>query len=167
MNGSRSSFSGGRSTTCAGTFASTGVTSKTWTRAKTARHLYLLAYHTTHTRGADFDLYDHALDRKVWSLSDQRMEWNKEVAMKRRTVPQQAEELVNDVLARQREADEEVQQALVIPESELAGPYGTCALVTLPPQMLMAPTQSLLRRTSLRRKRWSETLPPRPETWTR
>jgi hypothetical protein len=49
----------------------------------------------------------------VVALSNQRLEWNKVVAQKRRTVPQDVEKLMSDVLLKQREADEEISQELM------------------------------------------------------
>ena len=49
--------------------------------------------------------FDEALDRRVWSLSDQRRTWNVEIAKKRRTTPQEVEGLMKNLIAYQREAD--------------------------------------------------------------
>lgn len=52
-------------------------------------------------------VFDESLDRRIWSLSEQRMDFDREVATKRRTRPQEVESLMHDILQRQRAADEE------------------------------------------------------------
>lgn len=54
---------------------------------------------------ADTDQFDEALDRRVWSLSDQRLKWDLEIALKRRNTPNDVETLVRDLLKSQQEAD--------------------------------------------------------------
>ena len=51
----------------------------------------------------DTDQFDESLDRRVWSLSDQRLKWDLEIAKKRRTIPMEVENLMSDLLAKQRE----------------------------------------------------------------
>jgi hypothetical protein len=58
-------------------------------------------------RVATLDSYDESLDRRVWTLYNQRLEWNKVVAQKRREIPMDAEALMTDVLGRQRAADDD------------------------------------------------------------
>lgn len=50
--------------------------------------------------------YDEALDCRVWSLSTERMTWDNELAMRRRTTPAEVQHLVEDLLARQRAAEQ-------------------------------------------------------------
>ncbi|PAV22349.1 hypothetical protein PNOK_0230600 [Pyrrhoderma noxium] len=52
------------------------------------------------------DQFDESLDRRVWSLSDQRLKWDLEIATKRRGIPSDVESLMRDILAQQREHDE-------------------------------------------------------------
>ena len=54
----------------------------------------------------DAEQFDEALDRRVWSLSDQRLKWDLEMALKRRGVPQEVEELMRDLIAQQRAYDD-------------------------------------------------------------
>lgn len=44
--------------------------------------------------------FDEALDRHIWSLSDQRLKWDKEIADRRRSRPQEIEKLVMESLGR-------------------------------------------------------------------
>lgn len=60
----------------------------------------------TLTLSTDADQFDEALDRRVWSLSDQRLKWDLEMALKRRGVPQEVEELMRDLIAQQRAYDD-------------------------------------------------------------
>jgi len=53
----------------------------------------------------DTDQYDEALDRRVWSLSDQRLKWDLEIGLKRRNTPSDVETLVRDLIETQRAAD--------------------------------------------------------------
>lgn len=53
----------------------------------------------------DTELFDEALDRRVWSLSDQRLNWDLVIALKRRAVPSDVENVIQDVVAKQRESD--------------------------------------------------------------
>jgi len=43
--------------------------------------------------------FDEALDRRIWSLSVEKMQWDKELAERRREVPIQIESLLEDMLA--------------------------------------------------------------------
>ena len=38
--------------------------------------------------------FDEALDRHIWSLSDQRLKWDKDIAERRRTRPREIEALI-------------------------------------------------------------------------
>ncbi|KAH8120282.1 hypothetical protein DFH11DRAFT_48718 [Phellopilus nigrolimitatus] len=53
----------------------------------------------------DTDQFDESLDRRVWSLSDQRLKWDLEIAVKRRGVPSEVEALMRDLVAQQRDHD--------------------------------------------------------------
>jgi len=52
--------------------------------------------------------FDEALDRRIWSLSDQRLKWDREIANKRQTLPKEVQVLIEDLLERQREEDEQI-----------------------------------------------------------
>jgi hypothetical protein len=58
----------------------------------------------------DSDTYDEGLDRLIWSLNNQRLDWDLVVAQKRRTVPRQVEDLMRDVVDRQGAADKEIHE---------------------------------------------------------
>ncbi len=62
-------------------------------------------YFTPCLHFADTDQYDEALDRRVWSLSDQRLKWDLEIGLKRRNTPSDVETLVRDLIGTQRAAD--------------------------------------------------------------
>jgi hypothetical protein len=49
--------------------------------------------------------FDEVLDRRIWSLSTERMTWDKELAERRRIAPAEVQHLVEDLLARQRAAE--------------------------------------------------------------
>ncbi|KAF8526849.1 hypothetical protein BU17DRAFT_82268 [Hysterangium stoloniferum] len=50
----------------------------------------------------DTEPFDEVLDRRIWSLSTERMTWDKELADRRRTAPAEIQYLVEDLLARER-----------------------------------------------------------------
>ncbi|EJD03992.1 uncharacterized protein FOMMEDRAFT_106372 [Fomitiporia mediterranea MF3/22] len=54
----------------------------------------------------EMDQFDESLDRRVWSLSDQRLKWDLEIATKRRNVPREVENLMLDLFNKQREHDD-------------------------------------------------------------
>lgn len=61
---------------------------------------------TSLNHNLEADQFDESLDRRVWSLSDQRLKWDLEIATKRRGIPSDVESLMRDILAQQREHDE-------------------------------------------------------------
>ena len=54
----------------------------------------------------EIEQFDEALDRRVWSLSDQRRRWDLEVATKRRTTPQEIEKGMKDLIVHQNEYED-------------------------------------------------------------
>ena len=56
----------------------------------------------------DVEPFDEALDRHIWSLSDQRLKWDKEVADRRRSRPGEIEKLLTEGLARHHACDAEM-----------------------------------------------------------
>ena len=52
--------------------------------------------------------FDEALDRHIWSLSDQRLKWDKEIADRRRLRPEDIEKLVKESLAQHDVCDVEM-----------------------------------------------------------
>lgn len=59
----------------------------------------------------DIEPFDEALDRHIWSLSDQRLKWDKEIAERRRIRPREIEEFVSNSLAQHSSAKLDVLQA--------------------------------------------------------
>jgi hypothetical protein len=51
--------------------------------------------------------YDESLDRRIWSLADQRMKWQLEIANKRRTLPTEVGKFMEELLDLQRSVDAE------------------------------------------------------------
>lgn len=58
----------------------------------------------------DVEPFDEALDRHIWSLSDQRLKWDKEIADRRRSRPEDIEKLVMESLAQHHVYDLEVSE---------------------------------------------------------
>ncbi|KIJ69553.1 hypothetical protein HYDPIDRAFT_24386 [Hydnomerulius pinastri MD-312] len=56
----------------------------------------------------DVEPFDEALDRHIWSLSDQRLKWDKEIAGRRRSRPQEIESTMLESLAQHRASDLDV-----------------------------------------------------------
>lgn len=52
--------------------------------------------------------FDEALDRHIWSLSDQRLKWDREIGGRRRTRPTEVEALVQGVYIQHRGVDMDV-----------------------------------------------------------
>lgn len=65
--------------------------------------------------------FDEGLDRHIWSLSDQRLQWNGEIARKRREKPREVHRLMKELLETQQAVDEmesEEYEAVELPESQ-------------------------------------------------
>ncbi|KAF5374839.1 hypothetical protein D9758_000397 [Tetrapyrgos nigripes] len=60
----------------------------------------------------DIEQFDEALDRRVWSLADNRLAWHKEIANKRRTIPQEVERTLHKLFEQEKveERDSELQE---------------------------------------------------------
>ncbi|GJE94025.1 hypothetical protein PsYK624_101930 [Phanerochaete sordida] len=50
--------------------------------------------------------FDEGLDRHIWSLSDQRLQWDGEIARKRREKPAEVQRLMQELLETQRAVDD-------------------------------------------------------------
>ncbi|KAK7468770.1 hypothetical protein VKT23_003271 [Stygiomarasmius scandens] len=50
----------------------------------------------------DIEQFDEALDRRVWALADNRLAWHKEIANKRRTIPQEVQHSLRGLLEQER-----------------------------------------------------------------
>ena len=55
--------------------------------------------------------FDEGLDRHIWFLSDQSLQWDGEIATKRRTEPQEVRRLVKELIVTQQEVDDEERAA--------------------------------------------------------
>ncbi|KAJ8592579.1 hypothetical protein M405DRAFT_859613 [Rhizopogon salebrosus TDB-379] len=53
----------------------------------------------------EMEPFDEALDRHIWSLSDQRLKWDREIASRRRTRPAEVEMLVHEIHNQHRDVD--------------------------------------------------------------
>lgn len=65
--------------------------------------------------------FDEGLDRHIWSLSDQRLQWDGEIARKRREKPAEVQRLMQELLETQRAVDDmeaEEYAAVVADEDE-------------------------------------------------
>ncbi|CCM06089.1 uncharacterized protein FIBRA_08336 [Fibroporia radiculosa] len=51
--------------------------------------------------------FDEGFDRHIWSLAEQSLKWDREIATKRREHPTKVEELMQELLERQRELEDE------------------------------------------------------------
>lgn len=60
--------------------------------------------------------FDEALDRRIWSLADTRLQWQKRIAETRRKVPMDIENTFTELFEQQRAADAEM-LARIIAES--------------------------------------------------
>ncbi|KIJ27849.1 hypothetical protein M422DRAFT_86439, partial [Sphaerobolus stellatus SS14] len=52
--------------------------------------------------GEEEEPFDEVLDRRIWTLSSEQMQWDKLIAERRREGPSEIEELVRDLVVRQR-----------------------------------------------------------------
>lgn len=52
------------------------------------------------------DPFDEALDRRIWSLADTRLQWHKRIAETRRTIPTEIETTLSAMLERHKELDQ-------------------------------------------------------------
>ncbi len=67
-----------------------------------------------HLRGWNVDMepFDEGFDRHIWSLSDQSLRWDLQIARERRTKPEEIEKQMRELLASQAELDTEEAAAL-------------------------------------------------------
>lgn len=52
----------------------------------------------------EIEPFDEALDRHIWSLSDQRLKWDRVIARARAEKPREVETMLQDLFDRQQEA---------------------------------------------------------------
>ncbi len=55
--------------------------------------------------GVEMEAFDEALDRRIWSLADTRLQWHKRIAEARRTIPNEIETKVSTLIQQHRELD--------------------------------------------------------------
>jgi len=53
----------------------------------------------------EMEAFDEALDRRIWSLADTRLQWHKRIAEARRTIPKEIETNVSTLIQQHRELD--------------------------------------------------------------
>jgi len=70
----------------------------------------------------EIEPFDEALDRHIWSLSDQRLKWDREIARTRVERPREVEALLQDLFDRQQEADEQETELAPDDTEDLASP---------------------------------------------
>ncbi|KAF8556821.1 hypothetical protein OG21DRAFT_526564 [Imleria badia] len=56
----------------------------------------------------DVEPFDEALDRHIWSLSDQRLKWDKEIADRRRSKPEDIQKSITESLTQHHACDVEI-----------------------------------------------------------
>jgi hypothetical protein len=54
------------------------------------------------------EAFDEALDRHIWSLSDQRLKWDREIGGRRRTRPTEVEAMIQGVYTQHRGVDMDI-----------------------------------------------------------
>ncbi|OCH95202.1 hypothetical protein OBBRIDRAFT_878275 [Obba rivulosa] len=63
--------------------------------------------------------FDEGFDRHIWALSEQSLKWDKEIAEKRRTKPQEVERLMRELLADRQGLDDMLAQDMANLEDDL------------------------------------------------
>jgi len=59
---------------------------------------------------ADVEAFDEALDRRIWSLADTRLQWHKRMAKTRREVPSEIQTHMSSLLTKSQEQDRVINQ---------------------------------------------------------
>lgn len=77
---------------------------------------------------AGTDPFDEGLDRHIWSLSDQSLQWNGEIAKKRREQPTEVHRLMKELIETQKEVDEQEAEeyAAIVADVEELPPDCAC-----------------------------------------
>jgi len=60
--------------------------------------------------GQDMEAFDEALDRRIWSLADTRLQWHKRMAKTRREVPKEMQSRISDLMKRSQAQDLDILQ---------------------------------------------------------
>ena len=66
------------------------------------------------------EAFDETLDRRIWSLADNRIKWHTLIAERRRKVPSETERTVTTLLGHHHKLDEDVLPALLTDNEETA-----------------------------------------------
>jgi len=74
--------------------------------------------------------FDEALDRHIWSLSDQRLKWDRELANKRRTRPQEVVTMIQDILSLRQQVDDQIATPSIDDDSEMTAEQSNDGKVT-------------------------------------
>lgn len=72
-------------------------------RMKVLSHTRTSITHPTQPHAVEIEPFDEALDRHIWSLSDQRLKWDREIARTRAEKPKEVETMLQDLFDRQHE----------------------------------------------------------------
>lgn len=67
--------------------------------------------------------FDEALDRHIWSLSDQRLKWDREIGGHRRTRPTEVEAMIQEVYTQHHGVDIDIDANQESCLSDLDGAY--------------------------------------------
>jgi hypothetical protein len=78
----------------------------------------------THLALAEIEPFDEALDRHIWSLSDQRLKWDREIARTRTEKPREVETMLQDLFDRQLEAGMEDREETVDEKDQMKSDRG-------------------------------------------
>lgn len=70
-------------------------------------HPYPAHFAKSHT---DMEAFDEALDRRIWSLADTRLQWHKRMAKTRREVPKEIQSRISDLMKRSQAQDLDIFQ---------------------------------------------------------
>ncbi|OAX33582.1 hypothetical protein K503DRAFT_700176 [Rhizopogon vinicolor AM-OR11-026] len=84
----------------------------------------------------EMEPFDEALDRHIWSLSDQRLKWDREIAGRRRTRPMEIEALVQEIYGQHRDVD-------LDDATQNSGPSDVYGFFPLPNSVFMRFLQSI------------------------
>lgn len=76
--------------------------------------------------------FDEGLDRHIWSLSDQSLQWDGEIAKKRREKPQEVHRLMKELLETQHAVDEQEAEEYAQVEEDVADIEPDCAYIVSP-----------------------------------
>src|ERR1700691_2476013 len=78
----------------------------------------------THLALAEIEPFDEALDRHIWSLSDQRLKWDREIARTRTEKRREVETMLQDLFDRQLEAGMEDREETVDEKDQMKSDRG-------------------------------------------